>query len=243
MAGLLQNFLVCVLDAQYKDDSTPQFREFIVHVNILFTAIFALEMVIKLLAISPSKYFRSGWNWLDFALVALSLIDYGPFDFPNWLIRLLRALRIVRLFGRVKELTKMFSAITASLFPMMNAFIILVIVLSICACPASGRRSNLTRNQPSCCSTESTPLLRCICTPEFNFAPTPSPPLGPWQTRYWECPSSPTSRPIISASSTAPSSRCSESRPATLGWTTSPRWGRTGRSSGSLPCSCVASSS
>ena len=137
-----QNFLVCVMDAQYKNDSTPQFSEFITHVNNLFTAIFTFELIIKVSAVSPRIYFKSGWNWLDFALVVLSLIDYGLFNFPNWLIRLLRALRIVRLFGRVKELTKMFSAITASLFPMMNAFIILIIVLSICACPSSGRSQN-----------------------------------------------------------------------------------------------------
>ncbi len=64
------------------------------------------------------------------------------------------ALRIVRLFGRVQpeELTKMFSAITASIFPIMimNAFVILVIVLSICSCPAGGCSSNteVSPNRP-----------------------------------------------------------------------------------------------
>jgi hypothetical protein len=70
----------------------------------------------------------------------MSFVDFGPFDIPDWLVRLIRAFRIVRLFGRVHELTKMFSAITASLFPMLNAFVILIIVLSICECTASKTR-------------------------------------------------------------------------------------------------------
>ena len=100
--------------------------------NYAFTGIFALELCVNMFANLPHKFVRSGWNWLDLFVVVMSFVDFGPFDIPNWLVRLMRAFRIVRLFGRVHELTKMFSAITASLFPMMNAFVILIIVLSIC---------------------------------------------------------------------------------------------------------------
>jgi hypothetical protein len=78
------------------------------------------------------RFVGNGWNWLDLFIVIMSLIDFGPSDIPDWLVRLMRAFRVVRLFGRVEQLTKMISAITASLFPMMNAFVILGIVLSIC---------------------------------------------------------------------------------------------------------------
>ena len=44
----------------------------------------------------------------------------------------MRALRVIRLFGRVKELRKMITAVSASIFAMMNAFVILVIMLCIC---------------------------------------------------------------------------------------------------------------
>ena len=46
----------------------------------------------------------------------------------------MRALRVVRLFGRVPELRKMVTAVSASIFAMLNAFVILVIMLCICAC-------------------------------------------------------------------------------------------------------------
>ncbi len=121
-----------MLDAQYRTDGTTLLERFVFGINYAFTAIFALELCVNIFANWPQKFVRSGWNWLDLFVVVMSIVDFGPFDIPNWLVRLMRAFRIVRLFGRVQELTKMFSAITASLFPMMNAFVILIIVLSIC---------------------------------------------------------------------------------------------------------------
>jgi hypothetical protein len=120
------------MDAQYKKDGTTQFDRFVVSINYAFTLIFALELGINVFSNWFLKFARSGWSWLDLFVVVMSFVDFGPFNIPDWLVRLMRAFRIVRLFGRVHELTKMFSAITASLFPMMNAFVILIIVLSIC---------------------------------------------------------------------------------------------------------------
>ncbi len=126
---------MCILDAQYKNRSNAQFDSFVIRINLLFTFIFTIELFINLFANWPFKFFQNGWNILDLVIVAMSLIDLGPLNIPEWLVRLMRAFRIVRLFGRVPELTKMITAITTSLFPMMNAFIILVIVLSICEYP------------------------------------------------------------------------------------------------------------
>jgi hypothetical protein len=39
---------------------------------------------------------------------------------------------VVRLFGRLRELRKLISALSSSIVPMINAFLILFIVLSIC---------------------------------------------------------------------------------------------------------------
>ena len=121
-----------MLDAQFKHNNNPNFDAFVVKINMLFTAIFTIELFINFFANWFFKFFHSGWNVLDLVIVAMSLFDLGPLDIPSWLVRLMRAFRIVRLFGRVPELTKMTTAITTSLFPMMNAFIILIIVMSIC---------------------------------------------------------------------------------------------------------------
>jgi hypothetical protein len=122
------------MDAQYKQQNSKRFDDFVLFTNLIFTAVFAVELCINIFANWMHTFVRSGWNWFDLIIVVMSLLDFGPFDNPLWLVRLLRAFRVVRLFGRVKELTKMISAITASLFPMMNAFVILFVVLSICEC-------------------------------------------------------------------------------------------------------------
>jgi voltage-gated sodium channel type II alpha len=48
--------------------------------NILFqffTATFAIEAGMKLVAMSPKYYFQEGWNIFDFLIVALSLLELG----------------------------------------------------------------------------------------------------------------------------------------------------------------------
>ena len=121
-----------MLDAQYKSDGYIGFNVFVVCINYAFTAMFTFELAVNVCANWFYAFLGNGWNLLDVIVVFMSLVDFGPFDVPDWLVRLIRALRVVRLFGRVTELTKMFTAIAASLFPMMNAFIILIIILSVC---------------------------------------------------------------------------------------------------------------
>jgi hypothetical protein len=67
----------------------------------------------------------------------MSILDMVLSSVPSWLVRLMRALRVIRLFGRVKELRKMVTAVSASIFAMANAFFILVVVLCICRAPLS----------------------------------------------------------------------------------------------------------
>jgi voltage-gated sodium channel len=122
------------MDAQYKQQNSKRFDDFVVFMNLIFNAVFAIELLINMLGNWMYAFFRSGWNWFDLFIVLMSMLDFGPFNNPLWLVRLMRAFRVVRLFGRVRELTKMIAAITSSLFPMMNAFVILFVVLSICEC-------------------------------------------------------------------------------------------------------------
>jgi hypothetical protein len=120
------------VDAQYKCDGSPEFNGFVVGINNAFTVIFAIELSVNLFANWMRKFFSNGWNWLDLLIVFMSLIDLGMSIIPDWLVRLMRAFRVVRLFGQVEQLTKMIPAIAASLLPMVHAFVILAIVVSIC---------------------------------------------------------------------------------------------------------------
>ena len=47
-------------------------------------------------------------------------------------VRLMRACRVIRLFGRFSELKKMVAAVSASVLAMMHSFFIFILVMSIC---------------------------------------------------------------------------------------------------------------
>ena len=46
-----------------------------------------------------SDFFSNSWSVFDALVVFMSLVALGPLDFP---VSILRALRVVRLFGRLK---------------------------------------------------------------------------------------------------------------------------------------------
>jgi hypothetical protein len=47
-------------------------------------------------------------------------------------INSLPVIRVVRLFGRIKSLKKIISALSASVVPVLNAFLVLLVVACIC---------------------------------------------------------------------------------------------------------------
>lgn len=59
-----------------------------------FTATFAIEATLKLIAMSPKFYFQVGWNIFDFIIVALSLVELGLEGVQG--LSVLRSFRLVR---------------------------------------------------------------------------------------------------------------------------------------------------
>jgi Ion transport protein len=69
---ILVNTLLLALD-RYPDD--PEETKVMEKINIFFTAIFTVEVVIKLLAIGFKHYFKSMFNLFDCLVVISGLID------------------------------------------------------------------------------------------------------------------------------------------------------------------------
>ncbi|XP_042144936.1 sodium channel protein para [Ixodes scapularis] len=69
--------------------------------NYFFTATFAIEAAMKLMAMSPKNYFREGWNIFDFLIVALSLIELGLENVQG--LSVLRSFRLLRVFKLAKS--------------------------------------------------------------------------------------------------------------------------------------------
>jgi len=62
-----------------------------------FTAIFALEALIKIVALGFLDYLKNKWNWFDLAIVVLSLIELGLQNVKE--LSILRTFRLVCLLS------------------------------------------------------------------------------------------------------------------------------------------------
>ena len=130
---------------------------------MLFTFAFTVELILNIFANWLERFIGSGWNWFDVLIVGISLVDFGVSNIPDWLVKLMRAFRVIRLFGRVKELKTMVTAVTASIIPMMNAFVILLIVLGICESARRTRARTLARRTRARTHTKTRALAKNLC--------------------------------------------------------------------------------
>lgn len=71
---IVVNTLFMALDHH---DMDPDMERALKSGNYFFTATFAIEATMKLIAMSPKYYFQEGWNIFDFIIVALSLLELG----------------------------------------------------------------------------------------------------------------------------------------------------------------------
>ncbi|MRH78821.1 ion transporter [Spiribacter sp. C176] len=88
-----------------------RFASVLLGLEAVIIAFFTLEILIKLFAWGP-RFFKSGWNWFDFLIVAISLVPAtGPFT----VLRALRILRVLRLLSTVKRLRLLVDALIAAI--------------------------------------------------------------------------------------------------------------------------------
>lgn len=87
---IVVNTLFMALDHH---DMDPSVGETLTNGNYFFTATFAIEAVIKLMAMSPKFYFQEGWNIFDFIIVTLSIVELGLSNVSG--LSVLRSFRLV----------------------------------------------------------------------------------------------------------------------------------------------------
>uniref|UniRef100_S4R9L3 Ion transport domain-containing protein n=1 Tax=Petromyzon marinus TaxID=7757 RepID=S4R9L3_PETMA len=83
--------------------------------NYVFTSVFVLEALLKLLAFGIRRYFKDRWNQLDLAIVLLSIMGIileeieisASLPINPTIIRIMRVLRITRVLKLVKMATGM----------------------------------------------------------------------------------------------------------------------------------------
>uniref|UniRef100_A0A2K5DJT0 Voltage-dependent L-type calcium channel subunit alpha n=1 Tax=Aotus nancymaae TaxID=37293 RepID=A0A2K5DJT0_AOTNA len=156
--------------------------------NVAFTIIFTLEMILKLMAFKARGYFGDPWNVFDFLIVIGSIIDVilSEIDDPDEsarissaFFRLFRVMRLIKLLSRAEGVRTLLWTFIKSFQALPYVALLIVMLFFIYA--VIGMQVRGRRAQPllsSRCATGEAwqeILLACsygkLCDPESEYAP------------------------------------------------------------------------
>jgi hypothetical protein len=129
---ILLNVFVMALDHAEQSDG---FTDAIWDVNLFFTIVFTIELLVKVIALNPLRCFMDGWNLFDLFLVTTSLVEIGveifgselfPFS-PSALrtFRIFRLTRIIKLVPHSEGLQAVFHTFIEALPVLINVGIMM----------------------------------------------------------------------------------------------------------------------
>ena len=98
----------------------------------LFMAIFIIEMIMKIFAFGK-KFFKSGWNVFDFAVIAISSVPFASWFIIFRTFRLFRLLRYVNKFTRLQQMINTFLALLPNFMAMLLVMAVFFYVFAIMA--------------------------------------------------------------------------------------------------------------
>jgi hypothetical protein len=117
------------------DPSTTKFPDMWTVVEYFFTIVFTIELLLNAYGSWRKLFLASCWNYFDMFVVAVGILLLcvpnlpGPLNF----VKMCRAFRVFRLFGRIASLKKILVSIEKALPGVINAFIIMLLVVCIYA--------------------------------------------------------------------------------------------------------------
>ena len=144
-----QSFVCTILESQYASDlvnahgSLTSFGAALDRANLFFTVIFTAELLVVAFSSWLLPFISDLWCWLDMFVVGMSLASLFLTNEPTGIVRVMRALRVLRLFGRLKSLRKILTALAFAIVPVCQVFLILFILLCVGAHIPRERRSNV----------------------------------------------------------------------------------------------------
>lgn len=131
MAVILFNAMLLGLETS--DHAMALAERAIVALDMLCLAVFVVEIVLKLLA-TGGRFFRSGWNLFDFAIVGISLVP-GAQVFS--VLRALRVLRLLRIISVAPRLRRVIEGLVSALPGMGSVFLLMGIIFYIASVMAT----------------------------------------------------------------------------------------------------------
>eukprot|EP01048_Picozoa_sp_COSAG05_P006388 COSAG05_NODE_412_length_10089_cov_13.887287_5_plen_990_part_00 len=137
-------FNVVVMMCEY-EDQTPTWWATLEFLNQFCLNFFTVEMVFKLIAYFPIKYWKEPWNKFDAIVIALS---WGAlvFDLTGaQAIRAMRALRIVLVLKSAKGIRSLFQTLILSIAPGTNITVLMLLLYALYAVSVHTRSVCRTR--------------------------------------------------------------------------------------------------
>ena len=131
-------FNAVILGLETSDVVMAQFGPLILFLDKLCLAVFVVEISLKLFA-HGGRFFRSGWNLFDFAIVGIALIP-GAQTFG--VLRALRILRVLRVISAAPRLRRVVEGFVTALPGMGSVFLLMTIIFYIGAVMATKLFSN-----------------------------------------------------------------------------------------------------
>ncbi|KAG5899700.1 hypothetical protein JTB14_030094 [Gonioctena quinquepunctata] len=105
---ILTNTITLGMKFYHKDEEYKTYEKVLDYLNMIFTAVFAMEFVFKLAAFRVKNYFGDAWNVFDFIIVLGSFVDIvyqdvnpgSKFQLSGNFFRLFRVMRLIKLLSR-----------------------------------------------------------------------------------------------------------------------------------------------
>ena len=133
-----QNFIINAAQTQLNGLTTDEANPIAVdldRIENVLTCLFTAELLLNMYAHWFRAFFSSSYNLFDLIVISLSLVALGPINLPVSVLRVIRAFRVIRIFGRLSALRNIVAALTKSIIPVCNAFMIVLLFISICKRP------------------------------------------------------------------------------------------------------------
>ncbi len=124
------NFVLNMMQAQF----SGAVDEMLEVVDLVFTAIFTVELLVNLFATLVQEFFGDPWNYFDTVVVSVGLVSIVVPDMPGGdILKLMRTFRVFRLFKRIPSLKHLVQSLLKSIPAMANAYVLMTILTSIYA--------------------------------------------------------------------------------------------------------------
>jgi hypothetical protein len=124
--------------ASFQRDMSAFHEATLLNLEVFFTVVFVVEMLLKWFAFGLKKYFADTTNAFDATVIVFSLADFilsnVNFDIPNIsVLRMFRLLRFIRALKRIKKLWQLFQVVIKSVKGLVNLMAFVLCSMSVMA--------------------------------------------------------------------------------------------------------------